>query len=611
MVIKLLYHRASQSARYLVAAGLTVAGTLALYFGKPYATGIFSVEEYLMIHSLLEFVTLFVSFTIFSVVWLIRDGLDDDRSHFILFLGINFLAVGVFDILHALTFAGMPEIIGTSCAQKATFFWLLARYWLAFTFVAAFLLNGQLKTSRQATTFYLTMNILAISAFSTIGLEYSHMTPALFVDGQGITNLKLQLEYGLIALHCVILLITWRKSSGIMENVYLSLSYFGIMTILSESTFTMYTQVHDVYNLFGHIYKAVAYCFLFRAVYWSGVINHFYTLGEMAKMNAELLKEEISLEPIIEIQMTKLRKILPIAERIAVYTRKKDTVCQANYVWGKYCNLLTAGREFDFRLFMDRIGNNITLINQPEEILELFQTDAEDSQISLEIPIILSKAKQVMYIPLAVGSQYYGLIILTIFRRFRRFTTNDVEKAKVFQQFATLIIAQANSQATITRLSFEDSLTGLPNRRFFFSELDAVKEAADRDGTAFTVVYLDMNGLKYVNDNLGHSAGDQALKLIGKQLKQHIQRPAFAARLGGDEFAAVYPGVDQAAGGTVIQTLRENFASIRLEGYDLTFALAAGGASYPAEAGDLELLVTLADDRMYEHKRLLKAAERL
>jgi GGDEF domain-containing protein len=53
--------------------------------------------------------------------------------------------------------------------------------------------------------------------------------------------------------------------------------------------------------------------------------------------------------------------------------------------------------------------------------------------------------------------------------------------------------------------------------------------------------------------------------------------------------------------------LREAFASILLEGHDLTFALAAGGASYPAEASDLETLVTIADDRMYEHKRLLKA----
>jgi hypothetical protein len=92
--MKLLYRRASQSARYLVAAGLAVAGILALYIGAPYSTGVFSSGEYLMIHSLLEFVTIFVSFTIFSVVWLIRDGLDDNRSRFILFLGINFLTVG-------------------------------------------------------------------------------------------------------------------------------------------------------------------------------------------------------------------------------------------------------------------------------------------------------------------------------------------------------------------------------------------------------------------------------------------------------------------------------------------------------------------------------------
>jgi diguanylate cyclase (GGDEF)-like protein len=562
-----------------------------------------------MMHSLLEFVTIFVSFTIFSVVWLIRDGLDDDRSRFILFLGINFLTVGVFDTLHALTFEGMPEVIGIACSHKSTLFWLLARYWLALSLLAAFLLNSILKTSRKATMFYLIINLVAVVGGTAFCLHYTHMIPDLYVAGQGPTELKNSLEYLLIGLHCVILLITWRKSRGIMENVYLNLSYFGIMAIISETTLTTYSEVHHLYNIAGHVLKAVAYCFLFRAVYWSGVINHFYTLGEMAKMNAELLKEDISLEPIIEIQMNKLRKILPIADRIAVYTRKQGNMCQLDYVWGKFSNVLITDWQFDLKAFIEKTGNCITLINQPVQALELFQSDAKDSQIPVEIPIILSKARQMMYIPLAAGGQYYGLISLAIFRRFRRFTANDVEKAKVFQQYSTLTIAQATSQETITRLSFEDSLTGLPNRRFYFSELDSVKEAADRDGKSFTVVYLDMNGLKFVNDTLGHAAGDQALKLIGKQLKQYISRPAFAARLGGDEFAAVFPDLGLADGAAKVEHLRETFAAISLEGYNVTFALAAGGASYPEEATDLEILTKIADDRMYEHKRQLKAKE--
>lgn len=603
----MIYRTASQSARYIKAAVLAIAGVLALYVCAPYANGNYSTSQYLMIHSMLEFVSIFVSFTIFSVVWLIRDGLDDDRSRFILFLGINFLTVGVFDLLHALTFEGMPEVITAACAQKATLFWLLGRYWLSLTLLAAFMLNGLIKTSRQATTVYLAFNLAALFIATSLGLEKTEIFPALYVPGVGMTDLKINLEYGLIGLHCIILLITWRNSSGLMENVYLNLSYFGVMTIISEATLTLYGQIHDEYNLFGHVYKAIAYYFLFRAVYWSGVVNHFYTLGEMAKMNAELLKEEISIEPIIEIQMNKLQKILPIAERIAVYTRTQGTYYKANYVRGKYSKELPVSREFDLKLFTERIGTCITIVNHPVTILEMFQTEAGDSRIPLEIPIILSKAKQVMYIPLTAGGQYYGLIVLTLFHRFRRFTSNDMEKAKVFQQFATLTIAQANSQATITRLSFEDSLTGLPNRRFFFSELDAVKEAADCDGAAFTVVYLDMNGLKVVNDTLGHAAGDQALKSVGKLLKQHIDRPAFAARLGGDEFAAVYPAIGISESQAVIQQLRENFAAISLDGYNRAFALAVGGASYPAEASDLETLVKLADDRMYEHKRQLKA----
>lgn len=582
---------------------------LTLHFGAPYAVDNYSAGQYLIFHSLLEFVSLFVSFMIFSLVWLIRDGLDDDRSRFLLFLGINFLTVGIFDLIHTLTYEGMPEIMRQTSAQTATFFWLCARYWLALSLLAAFLANGHLKTTHRATTIYLWINLFVIATASFLGLKHQHVFPALYIEGQGLTLLKLQLEYVLIGLHVIILLITWHKSSGIMENVYLNLSYFGILTIVSEITLTMYTEVSDAYNLFGHVYKAFAYYFLFRAVYWSGVINHFYTLGEMAKMNAELLKEEISVEPIIEIQMSKLRKILPLAERIAVFTCKQNNICSSDYVWGKYRELVSIGQEINWKLFMERIGNCITIVNEPMQVLEMFQTLDEDSQIPVGIPILLNKAKQIMYIPLAANGQHYGLIILTHFHRFRRFTTNDMEKAKVFQQFATLTIAQATSQATITRLSFEDSLTGLPNRRFFFSELDAVKEKADCDNTGFTIVYLDMNGLKYVNDNLGHAAGDQSLKLIGKQLKQHIQHPAFAARLGGDEFAAVYPNIKDADGKAMIDTLKETFAAIPLEGHDISFALAVGGASYPGEASDLESLVKLADDRMYEHKRLLKAKE--
>lgn len=598
----------SQSYRIIRITALGVSSILAFIILAPIVADRYSPDQYLMIHSVLEFVTIFVSFTIFSVVWLIRDGLDDDRSRFILFLGINFFAVGVFDTLHALTFEGMPEIFTVVCAQKSTVFWLFARYWLAFSLLTGLLLGGLLRSTRRTALIYLIINIIVTTVGTYALLVHPQVLPELYATGKGLTLLKVNLGYLLIFLYGIILAITWRKSAGIMESVYLNLAYFALMTIISEATLTRYEQLHDIYNLFGHVFKAAAYYFLFRAVYCSAVVNHFYTLGEMAKMNAELLKEDIKLEPIIDIQMTKLRKILPKAERIAVYTQTNDMNLKADYVWGKHSDILGSGRKLNLKMFLDRIGCCITIVDKPMQILELFHAEGQQSDIPLEIPIILSNARHIMYIPLYAGDRHYGVIILSIFRRFSRFTPDDMEKAKVFQQFATLTIAQANSQATITRLSYEDSLTGLPNRRFFFAELDAIKEASDKDNTPFTVVYLDMNGLKHVNDTLGHHAGDLALKLIGKQLKQYIHPPAFAVRLGGDEFAAVFPGTGSNESESLIEQLRQSFAVIPLD-ENVHFALAVGGAIYPTESSDLEILLKLADDRMYEHKRLLKAGK--
>jgi PleD family two-component response regulator len=113
------------------------------------------------------------------------------------------------------------------------------------------------------------------------------------------------------------------------------------------------------------------------------------------------------------------------------------------------------------------------------------------------------------------------------------FTPTVMEKAKVFQHFATLAIAQATNQETILKLSFEDSLTNLPNRRWFFEELSKIQYDADQYGFPFTVVYLDMNDLKYINDHLSHDAGDMALQEIGKALKREARVSDVPARLGG------------------------------------------------------------------------------
>jgi len=194
-----------------------------------------------------------------------------------------------------------------------------------------------------------------------------------------------------------------------------------------------------------------------------------------------------------------------------------------------------------------------------------------------------------------------------IFCKANSFDEDDMERAELFQTFAALAVAQLRHQELVTKLSYEDGMTGLPNRRRFFEEIEKSVYAYDRYKTPFTVIYLDMNNLKYINDTFGHDAGDEALLTIAAYLKKATRQSDLPARLGGDEFAILYPYMDHKSAQTKIAELKLLFANLQLKQADAAFSLAVGGASYPDEAADADTLLSLADDRMYKHKREMKS----
>ncbi|MBB3999863.1 sensor domain-containing diguanylate cyclase [Aureimonas pseudogalii] len=99
----------------------------------------------------------------------------------------------------------------------------------------------------------------------------------------------------------------------------------------------------------------------------------------------------------------------------------------------------------------------------------------------------------------------------------------------------------------LIRISRTDDLTGLANRAEFHRVLDARLSAADLSGEDLAVLLIDLDGFKAVNDNLGHAAGDEALRRIGERLRSWCRRDGFAARLGGDEFAVIVPDMKDPA----------------------------------------------------------------
>jgi diguanylate cyclase (GGDEF)-like protein len=163
----------------------------------------------------------------------------------------------------------------------------------------------------------------------------------------------------------------------------------------------------------------------------------------------------------------------------------------------------------------------------------------------------------------------------------------------------TDITARKKAEAYLEFLGKHDVLTKLRNRSFYVDELNRL----DRKGPhPVTVIMADLNGLKRVNDQLGHAAGDALLRRAGEVLAKAMETPFNAARIGGDEFAVLLPGTDERGGAAMIDTIRQlvELNNQFYPGAQLSFSM---GAATVQRGERIEVAVQKADLLMYEEKR--------
>lgn len=146
-----------------------------------------------------------------------------------------------------------------------------------------------------------------------------------------------------------------------------------------------------------------------------------------------------------------------------------------------------------------------------------------------------------------------------------------------------------------------DPLTGLPNRRELAVRLRDEIIRYGRHPRPFSVVALDLDGLKAINDGQGHGAGDRVLGTIGSVLQTHIRGVDMVARTGGDEFVVVAPGADADDATVLMERLRRAVTeACGTEATPVTFS--AGIATYPTHASDMDSLLEAADRALYAAK---------
>lgn len=167
------------------------------------------------------------------------------------------------------------------------------------------------------------------------------------------------------------------------------------------------------------------------------------------------------------------------------------------------------------------------------------------------------------------------------------------------------ITSEKENEERLHNLAHYDQLTGLPNRILFNERLRYALTQAERNQQQVAVMFLDLDGFKPVNDNLGHAAGDRLLHLVAQRLKHCLRASDTVARFGGDEFTVVLPTIDEAQSAALIaeKIISEVARPYDIDANTVQITTSVGISLYPRDCHTPHELIHHADNAMYQAKR--------
>ncbi len=235
------------------------------------------IANYTALHTLLEFIAIIVSMLVFAVVWSAYD--KDHLGNFMLLASI-FFGVAILDFLHTISYPGMPIFITPSGPEKAIDFWLAARSLLAFGLLIITFLPWR-PMRLEMMRWLILMGILSLVGILTwVEFMQPEWIPRTFIPGYGLTPFKINAEYFIIFLYMLAALRFLQQMHAPKPYDVMGLFTAVTMMALSELFFTLYADVTDIFNLLGHIYKVIAYTFIYRSVFFGCIRAPYQRLYE-------------------------------------------------------------------------------------------------------------------------------------------------------------------------------------------------------------------------------------------------------------------------------------------------------------------------------------------
>jgi diguanylate cyclase (GGDEF)-like protein len=265
---------------------------------------------------------------------------------------------------------------------------------------------------------------------------------------------------------------------------------------------------------------------------------------------------------------------------------------------GRACVRVSTSGELDER---SRVGN----LNGLESTLQSVEVEALNSGQPRETTVGETTA---IAHPLRGAEALHDVVgVVSVARSGRPFSPGDRELFSYLAGQVARSMENVELHETTARRSVTDELTGLSNRRAFDAALTAEIERAKRFGSELSLVLIDLDDFKRVNDTYGHPQGDVVLREVARVLRESSREVDHPARYGGEELAAVLPGTDLEGAFNRAERIRELIGQLRIARLDgggtLNITASCGVASARETGADGRALVQAADAALYEAKR--------
>lgn len=220
-------------------------------------------------------------------------------------------------------------------------------------------------------------------------------------------------------------------------------------------------------------------------------------------------------------------------------------------------------------------------------------------------PDVSPHARHWLGVPLFGKEGVIGALVVQSYDSEVRYTQNDIELLQFAANQIAPVIARKQMELWLQHIARHDPLTDLPNRELFHDRLQTALRLSERNPSPLSLLYLDLDRFKLVNDTLGHSIGDLLLQEVARRLRHCVRESDTVGRIGGDEFLVLLNGIDPpeqalAVAEKIRAALDQPFD---LAGQQVRVSPSIGVAFYPAHGRDYKQLIRYADEAMYDAKK--------